>query len=236
MLTAIALALALAGSADSDKSLEQTLRAKDQALLNAFAPGDRAPWAAALAQDAAYLDENNVVMTRAAFLKQLRPLPANTSGHIEIAKYSMKRFGDVAVVVHEDAETEYYHGQTLHARFFFTETWHDTPAGWRLLLVHTNAVLRDPPAVRLKGRDLAGYIGTYRAGSDLTYVISSRNGVLMGARNGQPGVPLLAELRDVFFVAGRPRTRKIFERDGRGAVTGFVDRREGEDVVWKRTR
>jgi DNA-binding transcriptional ArsR family regulator len=36
------------------------------------------------------------------------------------------------------------------------------------------------------------------------------------------------------LVAGRPRTRKIFRRNPQGAIIGYVDRREGEDVVWTR--
>jgi len=30
------------------------------------------------------------------------------------------------------------------------------------------------------------------------------------------------------------RTRKMFRRDEGGKVTGFVDRREGMDVTWRR--
>lgn len=29
-------------------------------------------------------------------------------------------------------------------------------------------------------------------------------------------------------------TRKIFQRDANGKIMGFVDRREGEDLVWRR--
>jgi len=173
-------------------------------------------------------------MTRAAFLAQLQPLPANTSGQIRIVKYTMTRSGDVAVVVHQDAEIEDYHGQTLHATFFMTETWRDTADGWKLMLVHESNVLKDPPAIQLPPRALAAYAGTYRAGPDLTYVIALKNGALVGGREGAPAVPLLAELKDVLFVPGQPRTRKIFQRDAAGAVTGFLDRREGEDVSWKR--
>jgi hypothetical protein len=43
-------------------------------------------------------------------------------------------------------------------------------------------------------------------------------------------------VRDVFFVAGQPRPRRIFTRDTAGAITGFVDRREGEDVRWQKSR
>ena len=51
-------------------------------------------------------------------------------------------------------------------------------------------------------------------------------------RTGRPSTQYLAEVPDVFFVAGQPRTRRIFLRDSLGKVVGFVDRREGEDVRW----
>ena len=57
---------------------------------------------------------------------------------------------------------------------------------------------------------------------------------LLGGRVGRSLTPLQVEVRDVLFVAGQPRTRKIFQRDAKGAVAGFVDRREGEDLVFKR--
>ena len=45
---------------------------------------------------------------------------------------------------------------------------------------------------------------------------------------------LQIEVRDVLFVAGQARSRKIFQRDAGGKITGFVDRREGQDLVWHR--
>jgi hypothetical protein len=42
------------------------LHKKDQALLDAIAPGDRKVWDAALAGDAVCVDENGVKMDRAA--------------------------------------------------------------------------------------------------------------------------------------------------------------------------
>lgn len=56
----------------------------------------------------------------------------------------------------------------------------------------------------------------------------------MGGRQGGTMKPLLAEVRDVLFIAGQPRTRKIFQRDAEGNITGFVDRREARDLVWHR--
>ena len=232
---AVICALAYASTSHAgDTALETLLRSKDQALLDAIASGNKAVWADALAPGAIILDENGAVISGSAFLDQIQPLPPNTSGHIEIGSYQLTRAGDVAVVIHRDNETEFYHGQTLHQRFWNSETWRDMPSGWKLLLFHESMVLEVPPAVALPADVLTNYVGRYSAGPDLAYVISLKDGVLMGGREGRPSTPLLAETRDVLFSADQPRVRKIFSRDGLGAIAGFVDRREGNDLVWTR--
>lgn len=200
-------------SAETDATA--VLRSKDQALLDAIAPGDTKSWDAVLAPDAVYVDENGQIMTRAEFLKQLTPLPPGTSGTIKIKSYSATVHGDVATVIHTDDEHENYHGQQLHAEYLTTETWHKVGADWKLLLVHTYAVLHDPPSMTLTALDLDDYVGKYTAG-DLAYTITRDGDHLVGSREGRPSASLLAEIRDVFFITGQPRTRKIFQRNAEG--------------------
>ena len=223
-----------ATAAASDSDLQTQLRAKDQALVDAFATGDRAVFDAAMAPEAVCLDENGKRMDRATFLAQLQPLPANTSGHIELADYTMSHVGDLATVTFTEVETEDYHGQILHANYLTSETWRNTPSGWKLAMVQTMAIPRDPPEVPLPPGDRADYTGTYRAAPDLVYEIKIEDGRLVGGPVGGAATPLHAEIKDVFFIAGRPRTRKIFQRNSQGTITGYVDRREGEDIVWTR--
>jgi len=223
-----------ASTETTDSDLQMQLRAKDQAMVDAFSTGDRAVFDAAMAPDAVYLDENGRRIERAAFLAELQPLPANTSGHIELADYTMSHFGDLATVTFIEVETEDYHGQILHANYLTSETWRDTPSGWKLAMVQTMAIAKDPPDVQLSPGDRAAYTGTYRAAPDLLYEIKIEGGKLVGGLVGSAAAPLHAEIKDVFFVAGRPRTRKIFQRNPQGAIIGYVDRREGEDVVWTR--
>jgi hypothetical protein len=47
-------------------------------------------------------------------------------------------------------------------------------------------------------------------------------------------VTLAQESTDVFFVPGHPRDRKIFRRGADNKIVDFVDRREGEDLVFAR--
>jgi hypothetical protein len=210
------------------------LRAKDQALLDAIAPGDKKVLEQALASDAVYVDESGTILDRAAFLEQLSPLPAGASGKLQIANYQARVMGDLATVIHLDDEQETFHGQKLTAQYLTTETWRRDGDDWKLYLIHTYAVLKDPPAITLPEKELRQYAGDYSAAPDLTYEIRWDGQRLVGGKKGSSMKPLAVEVRDVLFVPGQPRIRKIFERDAKGKITGFVDRRESWDLVWKK--
>lgn len=210
------------------------LRAADQALMNAFAPGDRAPWDQVLAPDATYVDENGAILSRSDFLKTLVPLPAHISGNIAITDYRLRVEGNTALVIHKDDEHENYHGIPLHAVYLTTETWLCRNGQWKLALAHIYVEAKDPPEIALPATELDQYVGRYRAAPDLEVTIRRAGDQLALERKGRPPRKLLAEARDVLFVPGEPRIKRLFERDARGRITGFIDRREGEDIVWKR--
>jgi hypothetical protein len=230
----VIVALQSAAADPNPASLQKQLRADDQALLDAIAPGDKTVWERLLAQDAIYVDENGTVMNRAQFLAALKPLPAGSSGHISIVDYQASIHGQVALVVHKDDERESYHGIPLRADYLMTETWIKEGADWRLALVHVHVVAKDPPAIKTPVKLLAEYEGRYRAATDLSYVIRREADHLVGERQGLPNVTLAQESTDVFFVPGHPRDRKIFRRDAGNKIIDFVDRREGEDLVFVR--
>jgi hypothetical protein len=215
-------------------SVQNQLRTADQALLDAIAPGDKAVWERLLATDAIYVDENGAVMNRAQFLAALKPLPAGSSGHITIVDYQATIHAQVALVVHKDDERENFHGIPLRADYLMTETWVKEGAEWRLALVHVYVVAKDPPAIKTPANRLAEYEGRYRAAPDLAYLIRREGNHLVGERQGLPTVTLAQESTDVFFVPGHPRDRKIFRRDANNKIVDFVDRREGEDLVFAR--
>ena len=97
-----------------------------------------------------------------------------------------------------------------------------------------HAQLIDPPAIHLAAARLDEYVGLYRLTSEITYTIRRQGDELTGERSGRPSQVLSVEAADVMFVAGQPRSRKIFLRAPDGRVTGFVDRREGRDIPWVR--
>ena len=236
ILLAFFLAFLLQAPAENTARITELLRAKDQALLDAIAPGDKKVWDDVLAPGAVYVDENGAVMNRSEFLQQLQPLPAGASGTLKITTYTAHISEDLATVIHVDDEQENYHGQKLAARYLTTETWRRDGDEWKLYLVHVYAVPKDPPAITLPAKELEQYVGRYSGGQDLVYVIKFDGQRLIGGRQGSSMKPLDVEVRDVLFIPGQPRIRKIFQRDEHGKITGFVDRRESWDLVWKKVK
>ncbi len=225
---------ASAAPAQDASAIEAELRATTQQLLDALAPGDRATWDHWLDAAAIQVDENDVVRGRVEILDEIKPLPAGLVGQLRIAEFRMALAGDVAVVTHEDDETLTYFGQLLLSRFRNTDTWHRTAAGWRLVGSQVLAVQKDPPSVALDASTLCGYAGRYALTPDIVVTARCEDGYLLFERAGRAARRFHPELKDQFFEPGAPRTRRLFLHDASGAITGFVDRREERDILWKR--
>lgn len=211
------------------------LRTQTQALLDAVAPGEKAVWAQYLHADFVMLDENGRTHDRTTLLEMLSPLPAGLEGRMEIDTFEAAIHGDMAITVYEIQEYLDYHGQPLRSRFRSMDTWLKNRDGWRLVSAHVAAVLKDPPRITLPEKELCEYAGRYELTNEIMTTIRCADDKLISERPGRPAAHYLAEFPDIFFVPGQPRTRRIFLRDTEDRVTGFVDRREGEDIHWVRS-
>jgi hypothetical protein len=237
-LLSIALILFVAGAATTCRaaepsSTEAELKRNTQALLDALVPGDVAVWDRLLDPKAIQVDENNTVRTKAQILADLKPVGPGLTGTLQVDDFCVALYDDVAVATYEDKEYLDYHGQVLHSSFRMTDTWRKTPEGWRLIGEQELAVQQDPPSVAFDSK-VCPYAGRYALTDDILATISCRGDMLAVERDGKPVRTFLAETPDVFFEPGFPRTRRIFQRDAGGHVTGFVDRREERDIAWKR--
>jgi hypothetical protein len=208
------------------------LRIYTQQLLDAIAPGDKAPWEKLLAPTFLRMDEEGKVETKSQLLKELQPLPPGLNGHLRIDTFQVSFDHDLAVVAHEDHEELDYHGQMLRSRFRSFDTWRRASTGWRLVGQHTAAVLKDPPARAVSWRGNCEYAGVFRLTDSIELTIHCTPTGLVASRTGRPDVQYRMEAPDIFFSPGQPRTRRIFRRSGDGMINGFVDRREGEDIHW----
>lgn len=213
-----------------------TMHAKMQTLMDSVALGDKATWTATLDKRFVQIDENGVGYDCDQSIAQVEPLPKGASGDIEVVEWKATVFGDSAVSTHLDDEHENFHGQKLHALYRSTSTWLKENGDWKLVAMQTIALRQDPPAVPLPAKTTGEYAGTYRAGPDYIYTIAEKDGKLFGATNGGKPVEIKAELADVLFTPGQPRTRKIFQRNAQGKITAFLSRREERDLVFTKER
>ena len=140
---------------------------------------------------------------------------------------------NTAVALFRQNETEHYFGQTLHARYLTNTVWKKRRDGWKQIAGQVLAERTDPPTITLSPADLQKFAGTYKLrNSDPTYTTTVTDGKLMGSRTGRKPSEWKAETRDVFYIPGDDRIRKIFLYDAKGNVNGFLERRESWDLYW----
>jgi hypothetical protein len=235
-VTVVLASSMVVAQAPSGSVVEQELRQRTQELLDAVAPGRADVWRRLLHERMIHVDENGIVRTKAQLLAEFQPLPAGLEGTLRIASFRVEIHGDVAIATHEEHEALSYFGQKLDSRFRTTDTWIRTSEGWRLIAAQVLAVPEDPPAIRLSATRLCAYEGVFALTADITTTIRCRDADLVSERTGRSAATFRAETADVFFQPGQPRTRRIFQRDDAGRVVGFVDRREGHDIVWRKLR
>jgi ketosteroid isomerase-like protein len=223
-------------SVAGDSSTATLIRRQSQAFSDASATGNAAALARYLDDNVIFMNENGTLSTKKDIVSTAGPAPSGVSNTLVQTDWHLQLHGSVAVTGFTDVSTVHFHGQVQTARYRSTEVWLKEPDGWKMISSQTIALQDDPPAVALPAGVLAGYAGTYTAGPG--YVVSIRvdGSALAASINGGAAFPLKAEVRDVFFVPGQPRLRRIFERDASGAVVGFVSRHEGHDIKLTRVR
>jgi ketosteroid isomerase-like protein len=230
----VAILAALAAPALADDRVQITQY--EQPLSDAITNGMPTVWDKYLDPDVIYAEEDDTYKGKDELIKEVRPLPQGLGGEIKVELLSYHEDGDTAVALFRQHEIERYYGQTIHASYLLSTVWKKRADGWRQIEGQVLAEKTDPPSVALPASDLQKFAGTYKLkDSEPTYTITLTNGKLMGGRSGKAPSEWEAETRDVFFIKGDPRIRKIFQYDATGRVTGFIERRESWDIVWNKT-
>jgi hypothetical protein len=230
----VAVGCVVAAGARAAEPVAILLQRQTQELMDAVAIGKTSVWEKYLDDGVLYTDENGQIMRKAEMVAGIKPLPQGVSGVIRVTQYQAIVHGDTAVASHVDDEHENYHGHELHCQYLTTDTWVKTKAGWRLVGAQVLALRADPPAVALSAAVKSEYCGRYALTPDITYEIRCSGDALEGQQLGRKPEELKAEAPDVLFTPGKTRYRKIFLRDADGRITGFAERREAWDLVWKR--
>jgi hypothetical protein len=207
----------------------------EQQLSDAITNGAPAAWDKYLDPNVIYAEEDDSYKGKGEMVKEVRPLPKGLGGEIKVELLSYHEDGDTAVAFFRQHEIERYYGQTIHASYLLSTVWKKRIGGWMQIEGQVLAEKTDPPSTMLPANDLQKFAGDYKLkDSEPIFRLKLSDGKLVGGRAGKLPSEWNAETRDVFFIKGDPRIRKIFQYDATGKVTGFTERRESWDIVWEK--
>lgn len=220
-----------------DNELVKQLKQATQELLDAIAPGNKAVWQRYLAEGSIYADEEGRVLTKDELIKELSPLPMGYVGSIKIGDTKALVQDGVVVLSHRDREDLELYGQKIVTYFHMTNTWAKQPDGqWQLVSTQVMAIPNERKPVAVDPKSLDAYVGQYELAPQVTYTISREGDKLFGQRTGRAKEELLPLCQDMLYRKGFWRGEKVFERDAQGRVFRMLDRRENNDLVWKKVK
>jgi Domain of unknown function (DUF4440)/Domain of unknown function (DUF3471) len=212
---------------------QEELVRRTQELFDAVAIGDQKPWKQYFADDAMYFDEKGRAMDKAALVADVTPLPTGYSGTIKLVRAKSRILGQTAILSYDLDETETVYGQNMTARYHGTDTWMLRNGQWQIVAGQAFRYYEDPAPGKADVNKLSDYVGTYQLAPGITRTVSLEANELYSQRTGRKRELLTVEAADIFFRAG-VEGRFVFRRDENGKVDALIDRRNNEDMIWKK--
>ncbi|PYJ47525.1 MAG: hypothetical protein DME85_04935 [Verrucomicrobia bacterium] len=219
-------------AADSISIAQAELVRRTQELYDALSAGNPAPFRKYFADDCIFSDEKGRTLDKVKLVADITPLPNGYSGAIKIDKPQSRLAGDAAVLNYDLDEKETIFGQNLTARYHVTDTWLRRTGEWQIVASQAMRYYEDPAIGKADPKKFPDYIGTYELAPGQTRMVSVKEHKLFVERKGKTE-QLVPETCDLFFRKG-VEGRILFRRNDRGEVDALIDRRNNEDVVWRK--
>jgi hypothetical protein len=244
LVLVIIFATTLARAADVPITQDELVR-RTQELYDAIVPGNQAPWKKYFADDCIFADEKGRTLDKAKLIADITPMPAGYSGAIKIAEVQSRIIGDTAVLGYDLNETEIIFGQTETARYHVTDTWLRRNGEWKIIASQAHRYYEDPAVAGTSQllnsqRSTSSFVGTYELAPGQTRSVTAESDKLFVERKGKKDQlnkkeQLFPETSDLFFRKG-VEGRILFHFDANGKVDSLIDRRNNEDVIWRKIK
>jgi hypothetical protein len=233
LVLVIVFATTLAHAADAPITQDELVR-RTQELYDAVVPGNQAPWKKYFADDCIFSDEKGRILDKAKLIADITPLPAGYSGTIKIENVQSRILGETAILSYDSNETETIFGQNLTARYHVTDTWLRRSGEWKIIASQAHRYYEDPAIGKIDPKKFADFIGTYELAPGQTRLVTAEGENLFVERKGKKE-QLFPETSELFFRKG-VEGRILFRYDANGKVDALIDRRNNEDVIWRKTK
>ena len=213
---------------------QEELVRRTQELYDAVASANQAPWKKYFADDCIFADEKGRVFDKSKLVADITPLPVGYSGTIKIENAQSRIIGNTAILSYDADETETIFGQKLKARYHITVTWLQRNGNWQIIASQAHRYYEDPALGKADPKKFADFIGTYELAPSQTRSVFGEGDKLFVERKGKKE-QLLPETSELFFRKG-VEGRILFRYAANGKVDALIDRRNNEDVIWRKTK
>jgi len=244
LVLVIIFATTLANATDVSITQDELVR-RTQELYDAIVPGNQTPWKKYFADDCVFADEKGRLFDKTKLIADIAPMPAGYSGSIKVENAQSRIIGDTAGLSYDLSETETIFGHELHARYHTTDTWLQRNGGWQIIASQAHRYYEDPAVADTSQllnsqRSTSSFVGTYELAPGQTRSVTAEGHKLFIERKGKKEQlnrkeQLFPETSDLFFRKG-VEGRILFHYDGNGKVDSLIDRRNNEDVIWRKTK
>src|SRR5438067_1098261 len=261
LATAGHLSLVTSAFAADPPITEAELVRRTQELYDSIVSGSQTPWKKYFADDCTFSDEKGRTLDKTKLVADITPLPKGYSGAIKIENVISRIIGDTAILSYEANETETIFGQNLRERYHVTDTWLRRNGEWQIIASQAHRYYEDPAIGKADGKKFPDFVGSYELAPGQARTVTAENGASRDERHGRKSrevaversgeLPryngklfverngkkeeLFPETSDLFFRKGI-EGRILFHYDATGKVDSLIDRRNNEDVVWRRVK
>jgi len=235
LLTFAVLLAPAASAAEPVTITQEELVRRTQQLMDAVVPGDKTPWKQYFADDALVFDEKGRKMDKVALVNDVSPMPKGYSGEIKVVRPESRIIGGTAVLSYDSDEVETIFGQRLTARYHSTDTWMYRNGQWQIIASQVLRYYEDPAIGDSDPKKLDLYVGAYELAPGVNMTVTKEGDHLFAERTGRLREQLLPETEGLFF-RKNVEGRRLFHLGPNGKVDTLIDRRNNEDVIWKKIR
>ncbi|MEP6465094.1 MAG: nuclear transport factor 2 family protein [Parafilimonas sp.] len=207
----------------------------EQQLMDDISSGNILNWNKYLNSNFFIITEDGSMLEKDAFLKTFSPLPKGYSGYIIVINPKTIFHQNTAVISYVADEYETVFGNKIHTQYSSMNTYIKTDTSWVMLSSQIFEIPLLPPAVYVPANTLKKYIGIYKLTDSITCNITFENDTLFYQRTGRDKIALLPETSNMFFKLSDAMGRKIFSNNDKGVMI-MRERRNGQDVIWKRIK
>ncbi|HEY0680421.1 MAG TPA: DUF4440 domain-containing protein [Chitinophagaceae bacterium] len=215
-----------------DKDVFKLIIGYEQALMDGVAIGDKALWNKRLHDSCVIVMEDGRTLTKAKMIKDLNPLPKGYVGRIVVIEPKFQRYGNTVVITFVNDEYLDLYQQHIHTQYRQSDTWQLIDGQWKIISMQIFEIPKNPSPIVIDPAILARYTGVYQLSPERTAQVFVEGGKLM-VKKGERLTELHAQTENVFFRAGDGRVDVLFLEDTDGKYR-MIERREGEDLVWKK--